>query len=100
MTFDWSINVGQLITIIGMVFALISAYYIIKSDIRSLDIRVLDNFNALDRRLVVMERVAQEQITMNAKIIAEVGAVRQDVAVIRDRLEPPPMSSQSPSRGA
>lgn len=88
MVFDWTINVSVIIAIVGMVFALISAYYIIKSDIKG-----------LDARLGVTEVTLREQIIMNAKIIAEIGAVRQDVAVIRDRLEPPPISTQSPSKG-
>jgi hypothetical protein len=94
MTFDWSINIGQIIAIIGMLFALISAYYIIKSDIRALDTKVTDSYHALDLRIIVSEAAVRDQIGMNAKIIAEVSAVRQDVAVIRDRLEPPPISPQ------
>lgn len=89
MTFDWTINVGHLITLVGTGFAMISAYYILKSDVR-----------ALDARLIVTEVAVRDQIIMNAKIIAEIGAVRQDVAVIRDRLEPPPISMQSPTKGA
>lgn len=89
MTFDWTINVGHLITLAGTGFAMISAYYVLKSDVR-----------ALDARLSVTEIAVRDQITMNAKIAAEVGAVRQDVAVIRDRLEPPPISTQSPTKGS
>ena len=82
MQFDWTINVSQIITIVGMIFALISAYYILKSDVR-----------ALDARLVMTEYAVRDQVSMNAKIIAEIAAVRQDVAVIRDRVEPPPIST-------
>lgn len=89
MTIDWSINVGQIITIVGMVFAMISAYFILKSDVR-----------ALDARITVLEVMVRDQITMNAKLFAEVGAVRQDTAILRDRLEPPPISPQTPSKGS
>jgi hypothetical protein len=89
VTVDWSINIGQIITIIGMVFAMISAYYILKSDVR-----------ALDARISVLELMVRDQIGMNAKVLAEVGAVRQDVAVLRDRSGPPDVSPQSPSKGS
>jgi hypothetical protein len=81
MTFDWTINVSQLLTVVAMVFVLLGAFYTMKSDVR-----------ALDARLILAEYGVRDQVHMNAKIIAEIAAVRQDVAVIRDRLEPPPIS--------
>lgn len=91
MIFDWTINVSQLIALFGMVLAILAAFYTMKSDIR-----------ALDARIVIAEHGVRDQVHMNAKVIAEIAAVRQDVAVIRDRLEPPPISVAPfpPTKGA
>lgn len=91
MTFDWTINVSQLLALASMVFGLFSAFYAIRSDIRAIGDRVAD-----------LELDVRGQIPQNAKIAAEIGAVREDVAVLRDRAQPPPIGPHAypPTKGS
>jgi hypothetical protein len=89
MQFDYTINIGQIVTLVSFFGGLVAAWYAVKSDLRSIDARVVN-----------VERDTRGQIEQNARIIGEVGAVRQDVAVIRDRVTPPPISAQAPSKGS
>jgi len=91
MTLDWSINIGQIFTAIGLIWAMITAYYVIKSDIRQ-----------IEGRLSSIEEVVKDRPAADAKIAAEIASIHQLVAVIKDRLEPPPIAvpPYPPTKGA
>jgi hypothetical protein len=91
VSFDWTINIAVLISAISMILALFAIFYGIKSDIRS-----------IDARLTHVEASTRNQTSMDAKIFAEIGMIRQNTAVLMDRLEPPPVSvpPYPPTKGA
>jgi len=76
MQIDTTINLGQIISIGGMIVAFIGAYYNLKGDIRS-----------HGDRLTKIDEAESAQIALNTKMIEEMSAMRQDVAIIRDRID-------------
>jgi hypothetical protein len=74
--FDWTINFGQLLTLLAMVASVVTAYYMLKGEIAN-----------HEYRLTAMERFTLEQIKLNGENTNSLGEIKTGVAVIKDRLE-------------
>lgn len=74
--FDNTVNLGQIITAVSMVLSLVAAYFLIKSDIRN-----------HEDRIVRVEQSVGEQNRINVETSNRLGEIKTGVAVIQDRLE-------------
>ena len=76
LRFDNTVNLGQIITALSMVLSLVAAYFLIKSDIRN-----------HEDRIVRVEQSVSEQNKINVETTKGLGEIKTGVAVIQDRLE-------------
>lgn len=74
--FDNTVNLGQILTALSMVLSFVAAYFLIKSDIRN-----------HEDRIVRVELFANEQNKINVETTKGLGEIKTGVAVIQDRLE-------------
>lgn len=74
--FDATVNLGQVITAISMIFSVVAAYFVLKSDIRD-----------HEGRIVRVENTIEQQQVTNKTTNDSLNKIEVGVAVIRDRLE-------------
>lgn len=74
--FDNTVNLGQVLTALSMIASLVAAYFLIKSDIRN-----------HEDRIVRVERSVSQQDALNVETTKSLGEIKTGVAVIQDRLE-------------
>jgi energy-converting hydrogenase Eha subunit H len=74
--FDLSINLGQIITAVTIIVAIISAYFALNSRNEIEEIRITRN-----------EEMIQRQQDQSKRMLDTLSAIQQDIAVIRYRLD-------------
>ena len=74
--FDNTVNLGQVLTALSMIASLVAAYFLIKSDIRN-----------HEDRIVRVEQSVNAQNQINVETTKSLGEIKTGVAVIQDRLE-------------
>lgn len=74
--FDNTVNLGQILTALSMIASLVAAYFLIKSDIRN-----------HEDRIVRVEQSVNSQNQINVETTKSLGEIKTGVAVIQDRLE-------------
>lgn len=74
--FDNTVNLGQILTALSMMLSLVAAYFLIKSDIRN-----------HEDRIVRVEQSVNSQNEINVETTKSLGEIKTGVAVIQDRLE-------------
>ena len=83
---DRTVNLGHILTISAMIVAVFGAYYNVKGDIREHSIRITNAETNISQSLVISQ-----------KLLTEIAAIRQDIAVIRERIDRP--FNEIPHRG-
>jgi hypothetical protein len=74
--FDNTVNLGQVLTALSMIASLVAAYFLIKSDIRN-----------HEDRIVRVEQFVTGQNAANVENSKSLADIKTGVAVIQDRLE-------------
>lgn len=86
--FDNTVNLGQILTALSMIASLVAAYFLIKSDIRN-----------HEDRIVRVEQSINVQNHINVETTKSLGEIKTGVAVIQDRMERTTVQPPSPNGG-
>lgn len=76
MRFDWTLNLGQILTLAAMIIAGLAAWFNMKTDLRLHEERI--------ERLETQYKTQWEQVRTTSENLNKIAT---DIAVIRDRME-------------